>query len=157
MGKFVSQPEPRHNNTMLRIARSAAKTSQVVTKRYAHGVHYGPEEPLSYYVKWLAVVGGFGGLIAYDRFYSDRAISKMLTPESNSAQIEQERQKFADRQVQEQDRNVELLFSRKRNAIEVYSPRPVPEGAHRSNYSSEVVETDNLGERRPRTVAHKEA
>lgn len=128
-----------------------------MAKRYAHGVHYGPEEPLSYYVKWIAVVGAFGGLIAYDRFYSDRSVSKLLTPETDTAAIELHRQKFADRQVQEQDRNIEMLFPRKRSSIEVFSTRPVPEGAHRASYSNEVVDTENLAERRPRTNPHREA
>lgn len=158
MSKQSDQPEPNQllSLEMLRIARSAARTSNI-SKRYAHhGVHYGPAEPLSYYLKWIAVVGSFTGLLAYDRFYTDRAISKLVTPETDTAAIERQRQQFADRQVQEQDRNVELLFPRKRSAYEVYNARPVPEAAHRAVYSNNVVDADTVGERRPRTQPHSD-
>ena len=141
---------------MLRVTRSACRTSVTMPqRRFAHGVHYGPEEPISYYVKWIAVVGGFGALLAYDRIYSDRAVSKLLTPETDTAAIETQREKFADRQVTENARNVELLFPRNRSTVtETFSPRPVLPTAHRAAHTSDAVDLESLSERRPRTKPH---
>lgn len=149
-----NSPSKGPTQTMLRVASRASNraVSQIQPRRFAHGVHYGAAEPVGPYLKWTAAVGGFIALVTYDRFYSDRKISKLLSPSTdNSQEIEQQRQKFADRQIQEQDRNIEFFLPRPRTThLTTFSPSPVPGGSHREQHSNEVVDTTKLGERRPR-------
>lgn len=143
---------------MLRVASRSTKASASqfvsrVPRRFAHGASYGPEEPLGYYLKWVGVVSLFTGALVYDRFYSDGAISKVFTPETDSEAIEAQRKQWADRLAKEQERNIELLYPRERAThLTTFSAHPVPAGSFRASYTSDVVDLESISERRPRAV-----
>lgn len=143
---------------MIRVASRSirATNSKLVTRtsrRFAHGVSYGPEEPIGYYLKWVGGVSLFTGALVYDRFYSDSTISKFVTPETDLEAIEAQRKQWAERLAKEQERNIELLYPRERTThLTTFSPHPVPAGSYRASYTNDVLDLESIGERRPRSA-----
>lgn len=137
---------------MLRLSARAVSRSPVQSRvRLSHHVAYGPAEPIGWYIKWVAGLSTAIGAVAYDRFYSDRAITKWITPETNREAINKQRERYADLQLRDQDRAITLLAPKEKYQLENLSAHPVPEGSWRAAHSGSVVDTSKIGERRPRT------
>lgn len=136
---------------MLRLSTRAALRSPIQHNvRFSHHVAYGPAEPLGWYVKWVAGLSVAIGAVAYDRVYTDRAITKWITPATNKTEIDRQRERYADLQIRDQDRAITILAPKERSQMENLSPHPVPEGSWRATHSGSVLDTSKIGERRPR-------
>ncbi|PRT52621.1 hypothetical protein B9G98_00241 [Wickerhamiella sorbophila] len=137
---------------MLRIAKSTRGFTRFTQVRANHHAAEGAAEPLTPYVKWTAAVLAGVGIVTYDRFYTDGAITKMVTPASKQAENLKESEHYVDFQRREQDRAIALFAPRERSvATENFKPQPVPVSGPRSAHLNDHIDADKITERRPRT------
>lgn len=122
-------------------------------RRHGHTA-YGPAEPSGLYIRWTAAVAITVGLVTYDRYYSDRAISRWITPKDRTEEFQAQVDRVNDFQKRDRDRAITLFAPANRSAShENFGPRPVPAGSYRAAHTNAVLDTDKLGERRGRTKA----
>lgn len=137
---------------MLSIAKKSVVRARVVGVRYNSHAASGPAEPLGPYLKWIGAISGALSLVVYDRFYSDGAISKWVTPESHYKEQQEESIRAVERQWEAQQRPIALFNEYHRNShFENHGMQPVPNAGPRALHSGNVLDTSDLKERRART------